>query len=35
MLAAMLVIGVVGFCLDRSLRFAEARLVRRFGGAAA
>jgi sulfonate transport system permease protein len=35
MLAAMLVIGVVGFCLDRSLRSAEARLVRRFGGAAA
>jgi len=35
MLAAMLVIGVVGFCLDRSLRFAEARLVHRFGGAAA
>ena len=35
MLAAMLVIGVVGFALDRSLRFAEDRLSRRFGGAAA
>jgi sulfonate transport system permease protein len=34
MLAVMLVIGVCGFALDRSLRIAEARLGRRFGKAA-
>jgi sulfonate transport system permease protein len=34
MLATMLVIGVVGFALDRSLRTAETLLGARFGGAA-
>jgi sulfonate transport system permease protein len=34
MLAVMLVIGVCGFALDKSLRSAEARLGRRFGRAA-
>ena len=35
MLAVMLVIGLCGFALDKTLRSAEARLGRRFGKAAA
>jgi sulfonate transport system permease protein len=35
MLATMVVIGIVGFTLDRSLRGAEVALARRYGAVAA
>lgn len=35
MLATMMVIGIVGFALDRSLRSAEGELARRYGAVAA
>jgi sulfonate transport system permease protein len=34
MLALMLVVGVIGFALDRALALAEGQLARKFGGAA-